>query len=81
MFRTIGFRFPGTAVSPHKNIQGLGILTMRMAFRHLKELPERFRFIADGYSAYSLAAQQFFREFGDPFKFDITPVIGLTNGR
>jgi hypothetical protein len=25
------------------------------------------------------AAQQFFREFGDAFKFDITQVIGLTN--
>ena len=32
-----------------------------------------------GYSAYPLAAQQFFREFGDKFKFDITQVIGLTN--
>ena len=50
-----------------------------MAFRHLKELPERFRFIADGYSAGPLAAQQFFHEFGDLFKFDITQVIGLTN--
>ena len=50
-----------------------------MAFRHLKKLPENFHFIADGYSAYPLAAQQFFREFGDKFKFDITQVIGLTN--
>jgi hypothetical protein len=32
---------------------------MRMAFKHLKELPEKFKFIADGYSAYPLAAQQF----------------------
>ncbi len=55
------------------------ILAMRMAFKHLKELPENFRFIADGYSAYPLAAQQFFRQFGKKFKFDITPVIGLTN--
>ena len=48
---------------------------MRMAFRHLKELPKNFKFIADGYSAYPLAAQQFFLELGDAFKFDITQVI------
>ncbi|MBP3807418.1 MAG: DDE-type integrase/transposase/recombinase, partial [Eubacterium sp.] len=29
--------------------------------------------------AYPLAAQQFFREYGDKFQFDITQVIGLTN--
>ena len=52
---------------------------MRMALKHFKELPEKFKFIADGYSAYPLAAQQFFREFGDKFKFGITQVIGLTN--
>ena len=52
---------------------------MRMAFRNLKELPKNFKFIADGYSAYPLAAQQFFHEFGDKFKFSITQVIGLTN--
>ena len=27
MFRTIGFRFSGTAVSPHKNIQEVGLPT------------------------------------------------------
>jgi hypothetical protein len=54
-------------------------MAMRMAFRHLKALPQQFRFIADGYSAYPLAAQQFFREFGNDFNFDITQVIGLTN--
>ena len=52
---------------------------MRMAFRHLTELPKNFRFIADGYSAYPLADQQFFHEFGEKFKFEITQVIGLTN--
>ena len=52
---------------------------MRMAFQHLKELPKNFRFIADAYSAYRLAAQQFFIHFGDSFKFDITQVLGLTN--
>ena len=56
------------------------IKAMRMVFRHLKNrLPEGFRFIADGYSAYPLAAQQFFREFGEKMKFEITQVIGLTN--
>lgn len=55
------------------------IMAMRMAFRHFKELPKNFRFIADGYSTYPLAAQQFFHEFGKAFKFSITQVIGLTN--
>ena len=68
----------GYQVSDNRGV-GPCILAMRMAFRHLKKLPENFHFIADGYSAYPLAAQQFFREFGDKFKFDITQVIGLTN--
>lgn len=68
----------GYQVSDNRGV-GPCILAMRMAFRHFKELPEKFRFIADGYSAYPLAAQQFFLEFGDAFKFDITQVIGLTN--
>lgn len=45
------------------------ILAILMAFHKLEELPKNFWFIADGYSAYPLAAQQ----------FDITRVIGLTN--
>lgn len=52
---------------------------MRMAFRHLAELPENFQFIADGYSAYPLAAMEFARKFKNNFKFSITQVIGLTN--
>ena len=68
----------GYQVSDNRGV-GPCILAMRMAFRHFKELPKNFRFIADGYSAYPLAAQQFFREFGDRFKFSITQVIGLTN--
>ena len=68
----------GYQVSDNRGV-GPCILAMRIAFRHFSELPEKFRFIADGYSAYPLAAQQFFREFGDKFKFDITQVIGLTN--
>ena len=55
-------------------------MAMRMAFEKLKNrLPEGFLFVADGYSAYPLAAQQFFHEFGDCLKFEITQVIGLTN--
>lgn len=68
----------GYQVSDNRGV-GPCILAMRMAFRHPKELPEHFTFIADSYSAYPLAAQQFFHEFGDNFKFDITQVIGLTN--
>ena len=40
---------------------------------------EKFKFIADGYSAYPLAAQQFALKDHDPLSFDITQVIGLTN--
>ena len=68
----------GYQVSDNRGV-GPCILAMRMAFRHIKELPEKFKFIADGYSAYPLAAQQFFCEFGTKMKFDITQVIGLTN--
>lgn len=68
----------GYRISMERDV-GACIMAMRMAFRHFTKLPENFRFIADGYSAYVLAAQQFFREFGNDFKFDITQVIGLTN--
>jgi len=68
----------GYRVSDNRGV-GPCIMAMRMAFRHLKKLPEKFRFIADGYSAYPLAAQQFFHEFGEAFNFGITQVIGLTN--
>lgn len=68
----------GYRVSDNRGV-GPCIMAMRMAFRNLKELPKNFKFIADGYSAYPLAAQQFFREYGDKFKFEITQVIGLTN--
>ena len=68
----------GYRISCERDV-GSCILAMIMAFAHFKKLPEGFRFIADGYSAYVLAAQQFLREFGDNFKFDITQVIGLTN--
>ena len=52
---------------------------MRMAFQGLKKLPENFKFIADGYSAYPLAAMEFAKKFGKDFTFQITQVIGLTN--
>ncbi len=68
----------GYQVSDNRGV-GPCILAMRMALKHFKELPEKFKFIADGYSAYPLAAQQFFREFGEKFNFEITQVIGLTN--
>ena len=68
----------GYQVSDNRGV-GPCILAMRMAFRKLTELPKNFKFIADGYSAYPLAAQQFANEYGDKFKFDITQVIGLTN--
>lgn len=52
---------------------------MRMAFQNLKKLPEKFKFIADGYSAYPLAAMEFAKKFGNDFSFSVTRVIGLTN--
>jgi transposase-like protein len=68
----------GYRISDNRGV-GPCIMAMRMAFQHLKELPEGFKFIADGYSAYPLAAQQFFRQFGEKFRFEVTRVIGLTN--
>lgn len=68
----------GYRVSSDRGV-GSCILAMRMALQHFKKLPEKFRFVADGYSAYPLAAQQFFLNYGKDFEFDITQVIGLTN--
>lgn len=68
----------GYQVSDNRGV-GPCIMAMRMAFKHLKEIPENFKFIADGYSAYPLAAQQFFVQSNGKMKFDITQVIGLTN--
>ena len=62
----------GYQVSDNRSV-GPCILAMRMALRNFKEkLPQGFKFIADGYSAYPLAAQQFFIKYGKRFKFDIT---------
>jgi transposase-like protein len=68
----------GYQISDNRGV-GPCILAMRMAFKGITELPKNFKFIADGYSAYPLAAQQFFRQFGENFKFEITQVIGLQN--
>ena len=68
----------GYKISDNRGV-GPCILSMRMAFKYLKEIPKGFKFIADGYSAYPLAAQQFYRESEGSMKFDITQVIGLTN--
>ena len=68
----------GYQISDNRGV-GPCILSMRMAFRHLKKLPKNFKFIADGYSAYPLAAMEFAKKFKENFKFEITQVIGLTN--
>ena len=68
----------GYQVSDNRAV-GPCILAMRMAFQGLKKLPENFKFIADGYSAYPLAAMEFSKKFGKDFTFPITQVIGLTN--
>ncbi len=68
----------GYRVSDNRGV-GACILAMRMAFKNLKTLPEKFKFIADGYSAYPLASQQFALRDENPLDFDITQVIGLSN--
>jgi len=68
----------GYQVSDNRGV-GPCIQAMIGAFHGLKELPDNFRFIADGYSVYPLAALQFAEKFRDTFRFVITPVIGLTN--
>lgn len=68
----------GYQVSDNSGVESC-IMTMHMTFQHFKELPKNFRFIADSYSAYPLATQQFFHKFGDAFNFTIMRVIGLTS--
>lgn len=68
----------GYQISDNRGV-GPCIMSMRMAFKHLKELPQNFKFIADGYSAYPLTAQQFFVQSKGKINFNITQVIGLTN--
>lgn len=74
---TVSRSILGYQVSKSRDV-GPCILTMRMAFDKFKEFPGKaLKFIADGYSAYPLAAQQFKIEKG--WEFDITQVIGLSN--
>lgn len=54
------------------------ILAMRMAFNKFSTFPDKsLKFVADGYSAYPLAQQQF--EIRENKVFDLIQVIGLTN--
>ncbi len=57
------------------------ILAMRMAFDKFKEFPGKaLKFVADGYTAYKLAEQQFKLHNKKKFKnLSVTQVIGLTN--
>ncbi len=67
----------GYTVSDNRTV-GPCIIAMRDTFRKFKQFPKNLTFVADGYSAYPLAAQQFSRE-NEEHKFEITQVIGLTN--
>jgi len=69
----------GCQVSDNRLV-GPCILAMRMAFRGIKKLDASFKFISDGYSAYPLASQQFALKEDNPLSFDVTQVIGLTEG-
>lgn len=74
---TVSRSILGYQVSKSRDV-GPCILTMRMAFDKFKEFPGKaLNFIADGYTAYPLAAQQF--KIEKDWDFDITQVIGLTN--
>lgn len=56
------------------------ILAMRMAFDKFKKFQKNLKFVADGYTAYKLAEQQFKLHDKNKFKnFSVTQVIGLTN--
>jgi transposase-like protein/ssDNA-binding Zn-finger/Zn-ribbon topoisomerase 1 len=66
----------GYQVSASRDV-GPCILAMRMAFAKFKVFPGKaLKFVADGYTAYLLARQQFALNDMD---FDVTQVIGLTN--
>jgi len=74
---TVSRSILGYQVSKSRDV-GPCILTMRMAFDKFKEFPGKaLKFIADGYSAYPLAAQQFKLE--KDWDVEVTQVIGLTN--
>lgn len=74
---TVSRSILGYQVSKSRDV-GPCILTMRMAFKKFKEFPNKaLNFIADGYSAYPLAAQQF--KIEKNYDFDVVQVIGLSN--
>jgi hypothetical protein len=74
---TVSRSIIGYQVSKTRSV-GPCILTMRMAFEKFKVFPGKaLKFIADGYSAYPLAAQQF--KIEKNWDVIITQVIGLTN--
>ena len=74
---TVSRSILGYQVSKSRDV-GPCILTMRMAFEKFREFPGKaLNFIADGYSAYPLAAQQF--KIEKDWEFNITQVIGLSN--
>ena len=66
----------GYQVSDTRSL-GPCILAMRMAFSKFSEFPGKsLKFIADGFTSYLLARQEFAKQGMD---FDVTQVIGLTN--
>ena len=66
----------GYQISSTRDV-GPCILAMRMAFSRFKQFPgPALRFVADGYTAYKLAQQQFMLQGMD---FNLIQVIGLTN--
>lgn len=74
---TVSRSILGYQVSDNRSV-GPCILAMRMAFEKFKIFPNnKLKFIADGYSAYPLAAQQFALEKNQ--HFEVTQVIGLKN--
>jgi transposase-like protein len=67
----------GYTLSDNRSV-GPCIIAMRDAFRKFKIFPSDLTFVADGYSVYPLAAQQFAIQNSDQ-SFEVTQVIGLTN--
>jgi len=66
----------GYQISETRDV-GPCILALRMAFSKFKEFPGKaLKFVADGYTAYKLAQQQFALQGMD---FNLIQVIGLTN--
>lgn len=66
----------GYQVSDNRGV-GPCILAMRMAFQGLTKLPENFKFIADGYSTYPLAAMEFAKKFGKNLPLRSLRSLGL----